>query len=57
MESNYSKPEIHIELEDVFSQLVKSVQTGKSFEQPSVCYMLKDREFDEDIYKLSSISR
>ena len=54
METNNSTLEIHIELEDVFSQLVKSIQTGKSVEQPSVCYMLKDREFDEDVYKLSS---
>ncbi len=54
MEANYSIPEIRIELENVFSQLVKSSQKGKPFEQPSVCYMLKDREFDEDVYKLSS---
>ena len=54
MEVNHSKPEIRIELEDVFSQLVKSSQTGKPFEQPSVCYMLKDKEFGENVYKLSS---
>jgi hypothetical protein len=30
MEPNNSKPEIHIELQDVFSQLVKSVQTEKN---------------------------
>jgi hypothetical protein len=54
METQNSKPEIHIELEDVFSQLAKSIQTAKPYEQPSVCYILKDREFDENIYKLSS---
>jgi hypothetical protein len=54
MEPNNSKPEIHIELQDVFSQLVKSVQTEKTLEQPSVCYMLKDRDFGENVYKLSS---
>jgi hypothetical protein len=54
MEVNHSKPEIRIELEDVFSQLVKSSQTGKPFEQTSVCYMLKDKEFGENVYKLSS---
>lgn len=54
MEVNHSKHEIRIELKDVFSQLVKNSQKGKPFEQPSVCYMLKDRDFDEDIYKLSS---
>jgi hypothetical protein len=54
METKHSKPEIRIELEDVFSQLAKSIQTGKPYEQPSVCYILKDREFEEDIYKLSS---
>jgi hypothetical protein len=54
METNNSTLEIHIESEDVFSQLVKSVQTGNPVEQPSVCYILKDREFEEDVYKLSS---
>jgi hypothetical protein len=54
METNNVKPEIHIELEVVFSQLAKSVKMGKPFEQSSVCYMLKDREFDKDIYRLSS---
>ena len=54
MGANHSKPEIRIELKDVFSQLVKNSQEGKPFEQSSVCYLLKDREFDEDVYKLSS---
>jgi hypothetical protein len=54
MEANRSAPEIRIELKDVFSQLVKSIQMGKPFEQPSVCYVLKEKEFEEDIYKLSS---
>jgi hypothetical protein len=54
MEANHSKPEIRIELKDAFSQLVKSSQKGDPFEQPSVCYILKDKEFDEDVYKLSS---
>jgi Lhr-like helicase len=54
MEANHSKPEIRIELKDVFSQLVKNSQKGKPFEQSSVCYMLKDKEFDEDVYKLTS---
>jgi hypothetical protein len=54
VETRHSRPEIRIELEDIFSQLAKSIQTGKPFEQPSVCYILKDREFDEDVYQLSS---
>ena len=54
MEANHSKPEIRVKLKNVFSQLVKSRQNGKPFEQLSVCYMLKDREFHEDVYKLSS---
>jgi hypothetical protein len=54
VETRNSRPEIRIELEDIFSQLAKSIQTGKPFEQPSVCYILKDREFDEDVYQLSS---
>lgn len=54
MEANHSKSEIRIELKDVFSQLVKSSQKGEPFEQPSVCYILKEKEFDEDVYKLSS---
>jgi hypothetical protein len=54
METQQSKPEIRIELEDVFSQLAKSIQTGKPDEQPSVCYILKDKKFEEDVYKLSS---
>jgi hypothetical protein len=45
--------EIRIELEGVFSQLAKSFQTGKP-DESSVCYILKDKEFGEDIYKLSS---
>jgi hypothetical protein len=54
METHQSKPEIRIELEDVFSQLAKSIQTVKPYEQPSVCYILRDRELEEDVYKLSS---
>ena len=53
-EIQQSKPEIRIKLQDVFSQLAKNIQTGKPHEQTSVCYILKDREFEEDIYKLSS---
>ena len=51
METQHSKLEIQIELEDVFSQLAKSIQTKKP---SSACYILKDREFEEAIYKLSS---
>jgi hypothetical protein len=54
METYKSKLEIRIDLEDVFSQLAKSIQTGKSDGQASDCYILKDREFEEDVYKLSS---
>jgi hypothetical protein len=54
METQPSKPEIRIELKDVFSQLAKSIQTEKPYKQPSVSYILKDREFEEDVYKLSS---
>ena len=45
--------EIRIESGDVFSQLAKNIQTGKSDEQ-SACYILKDKELGENIYKLSS---
>jgi hypothetical protein len=48
------KPEIQIELEEAFSQLTKNIRAGKPCEQSSLCYVLKDREFEEDIYKISS---
>ena len=54
METTNAIPKIHIESEDVFSQLVKGVQAEKPLKQPSVCYILKDKEFDENVYKLSS---
>lgn len=49
-----AKPELCIELEDVLCQLAKNIQTVKLHEQPSVCYILKNRKFDEGFYKLSS---
>jgi hypothetical protein len=54
METQHVIPEIHIELEDVFSQLAKSIQTEKSDGQTSECYILKSKEFEENIFKLSS---
>jgi hypothetical protein len=54
METQHAIPEIHIELEDVFSQLAKSIQTEKSDGQTSECYILKSKEFEENIFKLSS---
>jgi hypothetical protein len=54
MEKQHPILEIRIELEDVFSQLAKSFQTEKSDDQTSECYILKSKEFEEDIYKLSS---
>jgi hypothetical protein len=53
METQNSVSEIRIELADVFSQLAKSAQTGK-LDESSVCYILKNKDFEEDIYKLSS---
>jgi hypothetical protein len=53
METQNSVSEIRIELADVFSQLAKSDQTGK-LDESSVCYILKNKDFEEDIYKLSS---
>jgi hypothetical protein len=49
-----AKPKFRIELEAAFHQLAKNIQTERLYEQPSVCYILKDRKFDEDFYKLSS---
>ena len=53
METQDSVSEIRIELAGVFSQLAKSVQTGK-LDESSVCYILKNKDFQEDIYRLSS---
>ena len=53
METQDSVSEIRIELAGVFSRLAKSVQTGK-LDESSVCYILKNKDFQEDIYRLSS---
>ena len=49
-----STPEFHVELNAAFNQLVRNSQSKESAESTSVCYILKDRKFDEDTYKLSS---
>ena len=48
------KPEFCVESDAVFQQLAKNSQAKELAESTSVCYILKDRKFGEDVYKLSS---
>jgi hypothetical protein len=45
---------LRIESEAAFHQLVKNIQTEKTHEQTSVCYLLKEQEYGEDVYKIAS---
>jgi hypothetical protein len=49
-----TKPEFYIESDATFHQLAKNSQAKEIAESTSMCYILKDKKFNEDVYKLSS---
>ena len=50
---NQIESEIFIESEKSISQLRKNLETENLKENPSIGYLLKDKDFDEAIYRLS----
>ena len=54
MKINNFKSELYIKSEKTFSQLEKTFKNRNPSEEPSECYILKNKEFEEAVYKLFS---